>query len=792
MTNRPAICLNMIVRNEAHIVREVLDAVAPYISTWVIVDTGSTDGTQELIRSHLANLGIPGELHERQWRNFGHNRTEALTLAQGHADYIWVIDADDTVVGTLDLHSLHADICWLLHGGNDDVYWRPQLFRNGADVQYKGVVHEHAAWDYGACSEQRLEGDYHIESRRLGARNLDPKKYERDRDLLLAEVEQHPDDVRAVFYLAQSYFDLGDFENARTWYARRAEMGEWEEEVYFSMWRVAESMALLREPWPDVQDAYLRAWEYRPSRAEPLYCIARRYREDFRYQLGYHFAQRAAEIPFPANDHLFIRGDIYAWRAVDEQAVCASWIDKQAEAFSLCRQLVARPDLTDADRQRCTGNRDVCVPTMVNAAAEYPDALVDNLTSLLADRPESDITATLIAGPIPEATEQTLNSFLNCCTDVSEIGQFLVFDAGLSTQDRVMLQKRYGFLEFVDVEDGPDAGLTQIRDHVQARFWLHLPDGWRFFAPENYVARLTAVLEAEPDVFQVGINFDDATELTSSCASEDDVRRTPQAGRYLLTDTAAHGPAMFDTTRLRKAGDPIESDRDPLIHLGRRAAAAGVHTATLDEVLCISDLAHFQDRPWSTSAADVINELLIAGAGRHFVEIGTPDPGPNFDAVTADSKASVPHARFDDEFLSADPPEDGYDVIFVDTWREPEHCLDIIESCLPRLSANGAIVVDGSHPPCVWYLRNSPKSDSDLLWDCRVRQAVVEFRVLHPQCQVFTVEASWGCTVIRPNHKPCHELGSIGRPAGGAFERERRLLNLVSVRGFRDHLDADP
>ena len=93
---QPTLCLNMIVRNEAHIVHEVLDAVGPYISSWVIVDTGSEDGTQDVIRGHMASLGIPGELYERPWRNFGHNRSEALKLAQGHADYIWVIDADDT------------------------------------------------------------------------------------------------------------------------------------------------------------------------------------------------------------------------------------------------------------------------------------------------------------------------------------------------------------------------------------------------------------------------------------------------------------------------------------------------------------------------------------------------------------------------------------------------------------------------------------------------------------------------------------------------------------------------
>src|SRR6201987_2779739 len=129
----------MIVRNEAHIVREVLDAVAPYSASWVIVDTGSEDGTQDVIRSHMAGLGIPGELHERQWRNFGHNRSEALTLAQGHGDYIWVIDADDTVVGTPDFSRLTADMYQLRQRSNYGIFWRPLMFRDGLPVRYEGV-----------------------------------------------------------------------------------------------------------------------------------------------------------------------------------------------------------------------------------------------------------------------------------------------------------------------------------------------------------------------------------------------------------------------------------------------------------------------------------------------------------------------------------------------------------------------------------------------------------------------------------------------------------------------------
>jgi hypothetical protein len=68
----PAICLNMIVRNEAHL-KETLDSVAPCISSWVIVSTGCDGKTQDLIRNHIAALGIPGELHERRLSDFRDN-----------------------------------------------------------------------------------------------------------------------------------------------------------------------------------------------------------------------------------------------------------------------------------------------------------------------------------------------------------------------------------------------------------------------------------------------------------------------------------------------------------------------------------------------------------------------------------------------------------------------------------------------------------------------------------------------------------------------------------------------
>ena len=95
----PKICLNMIVKNESKIIKRCLESVLPFIDTWCIVDTGSTDGTQDIIKEFLKD--IPGILHEKPWINFGHNRNEALELARSWGDFILLTDADMVLVDKL-------------------------------------------------------------------------------------------------------------------------------------------------------------------------------------------------------------------------------------------------------------------------------------------------------------------------------------------------------------------------------------------------------------------------------------------------------------------------------------------------------------------------------------------------------------------------------------------------------------------------------------------------------------------------------------------------------------------
>ena len=140
---RQILCLNMIVKNEAPVIRRCIDSVRPIIDRWVIVDTGSTDGTQDIIREHL--LDLPGELHERPWRDFAHNRSEALELARAQSDYTLIIDADDTleIAPSTVLPALSADSYMLEIGDARIVYQRTQLVRSALPWRYEGVLHEY-------------------------------------------------------------------------------------------------------------------------------------------------------------------------------------------------------------------------------------------------------------------------------------------------------------------------------------------------------------------------------------------------------------------------------------------------------------------------------------------------------------------------------------------------------------------------------------------------------------------------------------------------------------------------
>ena len=223
----PTICLNMIVKDESHIIRHTLELLCNKIhfSYWVICDTGSTDNTKQIIVDFFAEKEIDGELHSHVWKDFAHNRTLALNEAFNKTDLLFVFDADDEIHGDIKMpRSVDFD-GYLLNFGASYViaYQRILLINNRIHWGYKSVVHEYIYCLNQTCKITVLDGDYYVFSGRTGNRSKDPNKYLKDAEILkdaYYEAKKKDDALylRYGFYCANSYRDFGDSVEAIKWY----------------------------------------------------------------------------------------------------------------------------------------------------------------------------------------------------------------------------------------------------------------------------------------------------------------------------------------------------------------------------------------------------------------------------------------------------------------------------------------------------------------------------------------------------------------------------------------------
>lgn len=358
---KPKIALCMIVKNESHIIHECLNSIHPHIDYWIISDTGSTDGTQDIIKNFFAEKGIPGELHQDEWKNFGYNRTLALRHCDDKCDYIWMIDADDRVEGEFKFPSeMTADGYVIRMGGTDFSWWRTQIFRTDAKWEYKGVLHEYPAPAKENPTLTKIEGKYTINARTLGARNVGitpVEKYTRDAELLEKALIDEPENTRYQFYLAQSYFDSQQWEKSADAYKKRAEMGGWVEEVYYSLYRLAICRAMMDKPWPEIQASFLDAYNYRPIRAEPLVHISQVLRQKYNQPAAaFVFARMAAEIPLPEGEILFVPDAIYRFVALDEVGATAFAAGRPEIGYLACKKLLDENRLPQSEIERVQNN----------------------------------------------------------------------------------------------------------------------------------------------------------------------------------------------------------------------------------------------------------------------------------------------------------------------------------------------------------------------------------------------------------------------------------------------------
>ena len=342
-SDRPLLGLVMIVRNEAKRIATVLASYRPYIDAWTILDTGSTDGTQDLIRRDLA--GIPGVLHEEPFVDFATSRNRALEL-HGTATVFSIMPNGDVLQGGAELVSFldahRRDLAGAyrvrIAPGH---YYHPLVMRTGFGWRYKWRTHECAM---GPHTGPAIPGVTVLRDR--GTRTSDEwrVRWTRDLDLLNRDRIDDPDDPRPYFYLGQTHECLGQPAEALEMFEQRSKMGGYFDEVYEAKFRIAKMKEKLGQPWAEIQQAYLEAYAHDPRRAEPLYAISQYWYDKGIHSVSRLFAAIAAEMPKPPTD-LFLDEDVYTWKAADRAAISSFYAGHKQDGRDFAEQAVSyRPN----------------------------------------------------------------------------------------------------------------------------------------------------------------------------------------------------------------------------------------------------------------------------------------------------------------------------------------------------------------------------------------------------------------------------------------------------------------
>lgn len=218
-----SISLCMIVKDEEDVLASCLESVSGIADEIIIVDTGSKDNTCKIASAYGAKI-----IHTEWTDDFSVARN--ISIQNATSSYILWLDADEIISPvSRDLilklkHNLpeSKDISYSViitskkdkydnkNNQEEESFRRLRIFPNLSLIEFKGKVHEDVADSLNQAGIKVIPLDINLEH--SGYRNDDEirMKVRRNILLLIKQLELMPDDALVMFYLANSFYCIGD------------------------------------------------------------------------------------------------------------------------------------------------------------------------------------------------------------------------------------------------------------------------------------------------------------------------------------------------------------------------------------------------------------------------------------------------------------------------------------------------------------------------------------------------------------------------------------------------------
>ena len=255
---RPILSVCIMVKNESERITVTLDSIKGICDNVVIFDTGSTDGTQQIITKWCEDNKLPLFMKEGVFVNFCVSRNVMLEFADDKADLLLLLDSNEELKDGKILREFvdnykgiaigwHIKQVWKTSFSVDQ-YYNTKLIRTKNSFLYSEPVHEYISSPLTIRKPDLLEK---LPTFWLfqDCKYDDPKskpRFLRDRELLYNEYKRMPNKPRTLFYLAQTFMCLGQNHLAYRFYKKRTTYPEFAEEIYHSYYQMGKLAQHLR------------------------------------------------------------------------------------------------------------------------------------------------------------------------------------------------------------------------------------------------------------------------------------------------------------------------------------------------------------------------------------------------------------------------------------------------------------------------------------------------------------------------------------------------------------------
>ena len=362
------LALNFICKDESPVIENMLESAKDIVDLIVVNDTGSTDGTQQIIKNFGEKYGIPTYVFERPFDDFENSRNHAMQKLRDvvkelnwNADQVhgfW-FDCDETLVidskfnkeqFTKDLYMINTYIGQMK-------YTRNTFFKVSKPFRWYGPVHE-----FIVCDDQNITSglaeNIHVDVKMTGNSWLGDiaEKYASHSYKLEAYINKNRQDPRWIFYTAQSWHDAASIKDNKEeneerlrrsmkYYRERVSRTDgYVEEIFYAQYRIGTIMRILEEPWHLTHMELLKAYQIEPLRGESIKVIIDHYLQMGDWNMAYLYTKFAkttfhGKNPYPTR-LLFVDEATYVWRFAEAHAAAAFYTGRMDEAKQTYQEIV--------------------------------------------------------------------------------------------------------------------------------------------------------------------------------------------------------------------------------------------------------------------------------------------------------------------------------------------------------------------------------------------------------------------------------------------------------------------